>query len=516
MRRIALTRWGVLFGLVAVAGAAMRVWVYRATLGTPNGDEAIVGLMVRHASHGDVPAIFWGQSYGGTQEVLLTVPVFLVTGSGWVALRIVPIVLHAVAVFIVWRVGRRTIGEPPARVAAALFWIWPPFNVEVLVHQHGFYATGVLYCALVLLLALRVVERPDLPRTAVFGLVLGLAFWQTSQIVPIAIAAIGWTVWKAPRSLRYVWVAAPLAVVGAAPWIGWNVVHGWGALASSGDSSDVFRPPWTADGSELYLRSLRLLVSPVAPMMLGLRSPFSAQALLPAAMIYLVCAGLLALFAYGAYRTRGRPASLLYVVAAVFPFVYALGSKTVYSFEPRLIVVVTPVIALLLAQVATTFPRAVALLAVALVVSMVTLHRMEAWFDAPPGQTTWAQGFGPRHVARWVPRDLGPLVATLDRLGLDRVYADYWTAYRLTFDTRERIVATESRFNDVAFEHGQAVPTREESSRYAPYVREVGMARHGFVFYSELVSGVAIVAALERHGYRPYRVGTFVVYAPPS
>ena len=99
-------------------------------------------------------------SYCGSQEALLTAPVFFVAGSSWLALRIVPIALSALAAVLVWRVGRRTIGEPAAAVAGALFWIWPAHNVIQNTHQQGLYASGVAYSVLLFLLALRVVVRP--------------------------------------------------------------------------------------------------------------------------------------------------------------------------------------------------------------------------------------------------------------------------------------------------------------------------------------------------------------------
>jgi len=72
-----------------------------------------------------------------------------------------------------------------------------------------------VYVGLLLLLALRAVERPDRIRVGLFGLVFGLAFWQTAQIIPFAATAIVWMIWKQPRCLRQIWVAAPLAVLGA-------------------------------------------------------------------------------------------------------------------------------------------------------------------------------------------------------------------------------------------------------------------------------------------------------------
>ena len=34
--------------------------------------------MVRHILHGELTTFFWGQAYGGSQEALLTAPVFAV------------------------------------------------------------------------------------------------------------------------------------------------------------------------------------------------------------------------------------------------------------------------------------------------------------------------------------------------------------------------------------------------------------------------------------------------------
>jgi hypothetical protein len=481
--------------LVGLLGIALRIWTYRSTLGIPNADEAVVGLMARHVLDGELTTFYWGQAYGGSQEALLTAPVFWVAGSSWLALRAIPLALDVVAVFLVWRVGRRTIGERAAVVAACLFWIWPPFVLFQLAHQQGFYASNVVYCALLLLLALRLVERPDRSRAALFGLVLGLAFWQTAQIVPVAAGVIGWIMWKQARHLRRLWVAVPFAVLGALPWIVWNARNHWESL-SMPDYGDK-------------AHSLRLLASPVLPMMVGLRAPFSAQLLLPRALAYLVYVGLIAAFVYGAFKARRQSSSILYVVAAVFPFIYMISPKTVFSLgTPRFIVVLGPVLALLLAQVATSYVRAAMILALAGVISVVTLHRMDEWFRQSRPPTTYAKGLGPRQTVQAVPRDLGPLVSALDRLGLKHIYADYWLAYRLDFDTRERVVAVESRF--------AALPSFQEDVRYRPYDREVKRARHGFVFYRQTVGSVPIVPQLEQHGYRRHVVGSYVIYAPAA
>ena len=90
----------------------------------------------------------------------------------------------------------------------------------------------------------------------------------------------------------------------------------------------------------------------------------------------------------------------------------------------------------------------------------------------------------------------------------------YWTAYRLDFDTRERIVAAVSDFDRLLDDGRTAIPVPGGPSRRPDYERRVAGARHGFVFYAPTVDSVPIVPELERRGYRPHRVGTFVVYAP--
>ena len=192
----------------------------------------------------------------------------------------------------------------------------------------------------------------------------------------------------------------------------------------------------------------------------------------------------------------------------MFPFIWALARRVTYlSAHPRFLVVLTPVLVLLVAQVATRFWRGSALLALAVVVTMVTLQRMDADVRA----------VHPRGLPV-APRDFGGLVSTLDGLGLDRVYADYWIAYRLAFDTRERIIASQIEFEPtpakLTLRDGQAVPPPGSYVRYPPYAREVAASRHGFVFFRQTIARNPLAPELEQLGYRRVLSGPFVVYIP--
>jgi hypothetical protein len=490
-RRIVLSRWGVVLAATGAGGVALRIWAYRSPIGVPTSDDGVVGLMSLHAMHGEFTTFFWGQAYGGSQEALLTAPVFWLFGPSWLALRIVPMVLTALSALLLWRVGRRTIGEPGATAAAALFWIWPPFAIYKLTHQNGFYASDVFYAALLLLLSLRIVERPDRVRAGLFGLAFGLAFWQSSQIVPLALPIVVWTLWKAPQVLRQLWVSLPLAALGALPWILYNLHHDWQSLSV------------LDQGGGTYVHRFRVFLSPLLPMTLGLRVTWTQALILPHLLTDLAVAALAAGFLYGAIRTRRTNASVLYVSALCFPFIYALSNWTDADIEPRYLMALMPVLALLLAQLARRWSLAVVLLACAGAITVANLQRMNAYEVRP-------QTYPPAN------RSMAALVSTLDRFGIDKVYAGYEIAYRLDFQTKERIVSVMNK-SPLVFSEGQETPlTKPGFIRWPAYDRIVRAGLHAFVFYRAEIPASVVVPVLRRHGYHAYPAGAYVVYVPAS
>jgi hypothetical protein len=485
LRRVAVSPWALALCATGVAGIALRVWAYRSILGIPDADEGVVGLVARHILKGQFPAFIWGLHYGGIQELIPTAGIFWIFGSSWLALRVMPMVLAAATAFLIWRIGRRTIGEPAAAVAGALFWIWPPYDIVQLVHQHGYYGSDVFYCALLILLALRVVEEPSTVRAGVFGLALGLGWWQTSHLVPAAVPIVAWTIWRQPQVLRRLHVAVPLAVLGALPWILWNTKHGWASLDVSYGAHST------------YWHRVRIFVSPLLPMIIGLREYGTQTPVIPHPLVYLVLAVLAGLFVYGAIRSRRSNFSLVYVVAIVFPFIWAISEWTIESSDPRYLVGFTPVVTLLFAQLATSRIRGGALLALGAIVTVVVLHHHVVTY---PPQTD-------------PPRDFRPLITTLDGLGVHYVYSSHWVAYRLAFETKERIIGVKNDWGGVSWDGTQAQPKLGFYIRYPPYERAVRAGRHAFVFYRDQLP--AIAAQLRRYGYRSYDVGTLVVYWLP-
>ena len=165
--------------------------------------------------------------------------------------------------------------------------------------------------------------------------------------------------------------------------------------------------------------------------------------------------------------------------------------------------VVTPVVTLLIAQLGSTWRRGVAVIAAGCAITVVAIPRMSDWLALPQPVPS-------------APRDMSALIDKLDQLRLDRVFADYWIAYRLDFATRERIVAAENTFAAVHYRDGQAIASPDPETRHRAYERQVAAAPdHGFVFFRRTYRSLPILASLAAHGYRPDPVGSMVVYAKP-
>lgn len=411
----------VVVGAAIAAGLALRAWMLATSFGTLDADEAVWGLMARHVLDGELSTFYWGQPYGGTHEVFLTAAVFAVAGSSTLALKLVPAALFAVAALLVWRVGRRTVGEPAARVAAVLFWIWPSYAVWKSLRAHGFYGSALVLSLLALLLVLRLRDEPSRRDAAALGFVLGLGWWATPQFALVVAPAVLWLLVVRRDALPRFWPALPAAVLGALPWLVANVRYDW-------YSFDY------APGGGTYLSRFRGFFTATLPMALDLRVPFALDWALGTVVSGLALLVALGWVAFLALRRRGRLGPLL-PVALAFPFLYAASSFTWLVEEPRYLVLLTPVLALLVAEGLRRPSVAAIALAAAFALSLTGLERME-------GSFRYETRTG--HVD--VPDDLGPLLDALDARGQRTVRADYWVAERITFESRERIVANSHRY----------------------------------------------------------------------
>ena len=461
---------------IAIA-IALRVGVlWSDSLGALDSDEAVVGLMAKHALDGELTAFFWGQSYGGTLEPLLAALAFAVAGSSVLALKLVPMLLFALGGLLVWLIGRRTIGDRGAVIAVALLGLGPAYVVWWSTKERGFYGLTLVLSLLVVLLVLRLRDRVDRRDLAALGFAFGLGWWTNAMIGFVAVPAICWLVWRRPAVLRQAWIALVCAALGASLWIREAVVNDFAPLHQGPEP-----------GNDTYLDHLNTFFAADLPMAFGLRIPFSLE--WPAGEIVARAVELAAVLAviWAIARRRGRPWEVLVVAALAYPFLFAFAPVAAYNLEPRYLFLLSPIIALLAGLVLARHALlATAVCAIALVLSVAGLRSL-ADGDLIAAATGDVD----------VPADAAPAIDALEEAGVRHALASYWLSYRLTFESGEEVIVAST---------GQV--------RHPPYQREVLRSSMPARVYVAGGDEEAARRDLESKGYRRIERGSWILYLP--
>lgn len=412
-----------------------------------NADQAIVSLMATHILDGrSHPLFFWGQNYGGTIEPHLVAAAFYLFGATPAMFRVTMSVLYAlylagVGTF-VWRFFGRQ-----AALAACAWLALPPFFLPYKgLTSDGFYEMVALLGLASLFLALLADERLAAGRPAVavlgaFGLVTGLGLWVTPLTVPTAGAAALWLLAGHARSIPGRGVAAWACggFLGATPWIVWNLRHGW-ASARARELA-----PATGGG---VLSNIPRFLTATLPIFLGAARPnFSSNpyASFPGARVLVPLLVLALVLPAVAAARRDRRLRLLFLVLVVL----SAGAVTSGRFtpsEPRFLIAGYAALAALVGASFASLPSRGSRLLFACGLGVVLASNVSSAFHANRHlhDTDDSQVTGP----------LEPLLAELRARGITRVWTNYWAAYRITFESGEKIVAA-------------PIP-REDMDRYAP------------------------------------------------
>jgi MFS family permease len=495
--RLQAAPWAVaLAATAAVSGIALRVWIFNSRSGALDSDEAVFGLMAKHVVHGDVPIFFWGQAYGGTQETFVSAFLFWIFGVGTTALRFGPLIFWAIATVLLWRIGLRLLDRNRALLAAGLFWTTSSYFVWKSTRAHGFYGSGLAFGLWAMLSALRIGESASPSRLdyAQLGLALGLGWWATPQIAILGVPAVLWVIWK-KRSLRGAEIALPLLLIGSAPWWIYNLRHDWASFTYPADEQSK-------------LGHLHNLASAVLPMAFGLRLP-STVTWYPVVAVGLALYVLALLYLIWLVLKRPHRLGMFILALLLFPVFYAFSPYTWLSSEPRYLTLLSPVLALLFVYPFRTASRAYVFFAVCIALAFGSFARINS-----QNVLTFHSDEIP------VPSNFAPVIAELDRLHIDRLYADYWIAYRIDFETDERIVAaTGSPKYHLTRGRVRPIPNDDPGSegRYPKYRIEVDASREAAVLFAhggKLERRTAPL--LRRAGYRHFLVHDIDIWAAPG
>ncbi|HZL65684.1 MAG TPA: glycosyltransferase family 39 protein, partial [Thermoleophilia bacterium] len=329
--------------LLFALGLFLRLWILgRAPI---NSDQAVVGLMAREILHGHLYAFYWGQSYGGGEPYVVAA-LFALFGQSRFVLGVAPVLLDAVAVLLVWHIGRRLFDPRVGLLAALLFWLWPEVYLYLSTVEYGFRYLALVCGLAVLLFALRLADAPPsrLLDWAGLGLFLGLGWWCTPEIVYYAAPALLWVAYRAIRDRAWPRPAGVLlflatTALGALPWLAANVGHGY--------------PSWQPVAHQYFqawVARLGVFFRYDVPLVLGLRLRGTGEWLLGpglgVALYALVGVAFVGWVVLLALRRRALP---LVVFVALFPFVYTYAPFSGFWKDGRYALYFAPVLALLVA-----------------------------------------------------------------------------------------------------------------------------------------------------------------------
>ena len=427
----------VVVAVLALLGLAVRIWIMTGRLGAIDSDEALTGLMARHVLDGEHRAFVWRLSYHGT---IVTYPVaasFWLFGTSRVALELPFLLMSAGASVMIWRIGLRFLSPFQAIFAALAFWLWPALYVWIGMRPLMSYVPTLVLGLGVMLCAVRAAEDPR--RTldwCALGLLAGAGWWTSTNIMYFVVPAALWLAifhWRVlwPRAL----FAVPFAIVGALPWIWNNVTYGLDSLTIRDGQ---------AQGN--YLDHLGYFFTHALPAALGIRAPFTADWIVDFGHFFLYAAvlALLSLSVWLGLRER----SLAAIGLVALPFVFAVNpvaSNLANDFigNGRYFYFFTPFLALAVGRLVRPVAPA---LVMAIALALTSAWGFSRLYDAREGI-----GGGP---------PLDAVIERLERDGHHEVFASFWVAGRLTFESEERIIA-------VATDLGPALQDYEDRVRNA-------------------------------------------------
>ncbi|MBE7561043.1 hypothetical protein HS125_19685 [bacterium] len=440
--------------LVALGVRGWALWDSRAMI---ESDEASTGLLALHIAQGvDFPAFLGGQAYQGSAEAFVIAGLFKLFGASAWTLKMWPLLCSvgfvAAAYLLFERIESRAGGKAAGGTAflAALYLAVPPqLLLEMSLKAWIGYDATLFLGTLAAVWAWRMVEQPFEYKGVApggremqllgLGVLLGLLFWMHFVSLFFSILCLVILLGHEPRLWRRfgLWALVFGALVGATPvWI-YNLNHGWESFAflSGGESGGVHSRGLFGNLSYVFPRQS-------LPALLGLRprwryeEPFDFLSGVPAPVVWgLVLAAGIGFVGRCVERPPGPRLTLVLFGAGVV----GLACASSFGPAPHYLLALYVVIPFVLADGLTILSRRHAALPGALMLLLIVENA--CGIAATPSLLAF-QAQHQIYTGQLQSRSDGPLLSALEEEGLRHVSAGYWTGHRLTFLSREKVIAT--------------------------------------------------------------------------
>lgn len=449
-RQWAVGRWAFLPGILAAA-LVMRGLILIADAAPFNADEAVVALMAKHILAGERPVFFYGQAYMGSLDAWLVAAAFTLLGPSVTAVRAVQTALFAGLIAATYWLGRRFLRDEWAARVAALIIAFPPVLLTLYTTVSlGGYGEALVLGNVLLLLGHRLAheDRDRLGLWLLFGAVAGLGFWAFGLIVvylaPLALFLLvrGWRLWI---RAQFISVASPVLAgvgfaIGSSPWWLYLLAQGTAALHELGGSAIAGASAAGPLGNVLA-HTVNLLLFGL-PVIVGLRPPWSAEAILPLLAVPALVIWLrTGVFVLAQLRTRVAWSDGAWpLLAGVGVTLVAAFILTPFGADPSgryFLPLYTPLalgLGALLAQARAARPG---LVWAGLIAVLGYNLAGNAWAVAhnPPGLTTQFDA-----ISQLEPNRERELIDFLLAHGGERGYSNYWVTFPIAFLSDERVI----------------------------------------------------------------------------
>ncbi len=536
---------------IIVVATLLRLLIIGHNWPVTDSDESTMGLMALHILHrGEHPTFFYGQNYMGSLEAFLGAGLFHLFGPSLFTLRLGLVILFALFLISIYLLASLLYSKKLALAVLILLSLGSEGMLRQELLAIGGYPDTLFFGTLVLLIASWLalssnrdtLQRDRRWRCVVFGcwgLAAGLGLWSDLLIAPIVLAAglllvLGcwreWRTWAFPCLLLGL-------VVGAFPLLIYNVTAqpGQDSLSVFLRIHDVDKPmhlPVMNQAKGAFLISLPTItgVYPSCPVITGQEIGFAGPNPFRCFVEYAgwgigftvlwMIATILAMAALWKLRPRtaARQGSyekrqmailqfarlMLLASAGLTMFFYAV-SPNAASYPQKndryligLLIVIPAVISPLWGSKLTTV---IATRIIAAAKGMLLILMMLVLLA------------GTNHVFQELPitqvevRQQEALIHDLLHIDATRIYSDYWTCDRITFQSNEQIICA------VIDAQGQFV-----DNRYMPYVVAVQADPHAaYVLPADSLQAADFAgkAALkDRRRYQHFTFDGYEIYLP--
>jgi len=420
-------------------------------------DEAWPALMGLHVLKGEFPVFYWGQNYMGSQQAFFDALSFLLFGISTFAARIYPLLFSFIYMAATCLLARRLYGRETAVTTLALLAVPVPYLTmagTLSVPPEYLPLTALGSCALFLLAGIVLknsakIALSETPSFLLLGLLLGFMFWLHLVAISYVMVALAFIFLRDKLCfLRPVfWLAIPAFFIGGLPFWRFNFTHDFITFADMGGTGD-----WQS-----ALQLLKALSGITLHFMTGLKVMlygdsfhFVSLPALPALALGLAWCGLMALVIFRRFRgmlrwRKWRPmnadgTAILLALVIVILYFFCRSERSDWH-SARFILPVMSALPILLACGLEHIRNKSRLVFTVLLAFIIIA---QAW-----GNILLAGEWNNSDIVgkKLELPDTAQLHACLRSKGITHAYAHYWISYRITFESREKLICAEP-FNE--------------------------------------------------------------------